>query len=133
MSTNQCVLAVDDEKLVLDFIERYLVRNGFEVRTALTAREAIETLEDFKPDIMLLDISMPETDGYELARILREDDRYKHIPIAFLSGHDIRWDAGESFDAGGEVYMRKPFSGEALINTVRAVIALEATGENTEK
>ncbi len=125
------VLVVDDESLVLDFVERFLVRYGFEVKTALSAREAIDLLEDFTPDILILDISMPEVSGYDLARTLRNDNRYSGIPIAFLSGHDIEWDAGESFDAGGEVYIRKPFSGEALIETVKAVIALGATEENT--
>lgn len=125
------VLVVDDESLVLDFVERFLARNGFEVKTALSAQAAIELLENFIPDIMILDISMPKVNGYDLARSLRKDDRYSGIPIAFLSGHDIEWDAGESFEAGGEVYIRKPFSGEALIEAVKAVIAIGATEENT--
>lgn len=118
------VLAVEDEDIILDFMQKYLTRRGFDVHVATDAESALESLSTFQPDVMLLDVSLPGMDGYELAKRISENERWSDIPIVFMSGFDIRDDAARSFAAGGTLYIRKPFDINTLVETVNAVVGL---------
>jgi DNA-binding response OmpR family regulator len=112
------VLIVDDEALVRNFVERYLAKYDMEVIGVESADDALERLRDFTPDIFILDIGMPGTDGYELARQIRNVERFSHTPIVFLSGYDVEIDKANSFASGGDLYIRKPISGDVLVQVM---------------
>jgi two-component system OmpR family response regulator len=122
MGAKSKVLVVDDEPIVLDFVEKYLKLKGFEVQVAANSVSALGKLDSFTPDVMLLDIGMPGIDGYDLARAITAKPKFANVPIVFLSGYDVGVDAARSFAAGGSVYIHKPISGEALVETLNGLL-----------
>jgi twitching motility two-component system response regulator PilH len=120
------VLTVDDEPLVLDFIDRFLTAQGMKVVAELSAVKALEKLETFDPDVILLDIDMPEIDGYDLASRIGAIDKHSNVPIVFLSGYDIQTDSARSFASGGEFYIRKPIKGSVLVEVVETAAICSA-------
>ncbi len=116
------VLAVDDEPLVLDFIDRYLTTRGMEIVAERSAVKALEKLKAFDPDVILLDIGMPEVDGYDLARRIGAIDRLSNVPVVFISGYDIQTDCTKSFASGGQLYIRKPIKGSILVDVLETAV-----------
>ena len=118
------ILAVDDDKTNLLLLERVLEREGFGVTTAISGREALEAVHHTPPDLILLDIRMPEMDGFETCRRLRDNPRTSETPIIFLTA-DGREDKNisEGFGAGANDYITKPFSRVDLLARVRAALS----------
>ncbi len=81
------VLVVDDTKSITHMMEMFLSRRGFQVRTVNDSRQAIHVVREFAPEVVLLDISMPYMDGYEVARIIRLEDGFKEVPIIAVTSH----------------------------------------------
>ena len=105
-ATELTILAVDDEYANLFLLENLLV--GFRVITASSGREMWETLESDLPDLILLDVMMPERDGVSLAQELSSNERFEHIPIIFVTAKDSGEDVARGLAAGGVDYVRKP-------------------------
>ncbi len=93
---------------------------GFEVSTAGTGREALERVEEFRPQMMVLDVMLPDFDGFEVARRLSAGGR--EVPILFLTARDTTQDKVRGLTLGGDDYVTKPFSVEELIARVRAIL-----------
>lgn len=116
------VLVVDDESEITEIVETFLTDAGYKVATANSGNEAIKKAKEFKPDIILLDIMMPDTDGYAVCQHLKKDAAFANTPVIFLSGKDREEDMGRSFKAGGDMYIKKPFSCERLLEIVNIVL-----------
>jgi len=116
------ILVVDDEKDVLSLVRRILIRGGFEVISASDGKEGLAKVYSEAPDLMILDINMPEMDGWEVCRKIRGDPLYKHLPIIMLTVRRTKKDQLKGFDFGGDEYITKPFSPTELIARVKTVL-----------
>jgi two-component system, OmpR family, response regulator MprA len=120
MSAMGRVLVVDDEPAVRESIERVLRHDGFEVAVASDGREAIRRLAVVRPDVVLLDVLMPQLDGLEVCRRMR--DTGDHTPVLMLTARDAVNDRVAGLEAGADDYLAKPFALEELLARVRALL-----------
>ena len=117
------VLAVDDEEHITELVAMALGFNGFEVDRAATGREALAAVDRRRPDLIVLDVMLPDLDGFEVARRLRQSEGAgTHVPIIFLTARDATSDKVEGLRLGSDDYVTKPFSIEELIERVKAVL-----------
>jgi DNA-binding response OmpR family regulator len=116
------ILIVDDEPNILMSLDFLFKKKGFEVFVARNGREAMQLLEENTPNITLLDIMMPEVDGYEVCRFIRQHDQLKHMGVIFLSAKSKKTDMDKGIEAGADMYMTKPFSTRELVENVNTVI-----------
>jgi DNA-binding response OmpR family regulator len=116
------VLVVDDEPEITDIVETFLTEAGYTVTVENAARRAIAKAREFKPDVVILDIMMPEMDGYQVCQDIKHDPALAGTPIIFLTGKDRSDDMGRSFKSGGDMFIKKPFSCERLLEIVNIVI-----------
>ncbi len=117
------VLTVDDEEHITELISMALGFNGFEVQRAASGRAALAAVEAQRPDLIILDVMLPDLDGFEVARRLRQDQRSgSNVPIIFLTAKDATSDKVEGLRLGVDDYVTKPFSIEELIERVKAVL-----------
>ncbi len=126
--TTAKILVVDDEPEITEIVETFLTENGFKVQTENEPAKAVEKARAFKPDVILLDIMMPGVDGYDICQALKKDPEFSNVPIIFLTGKDRSDDMGRSFKSGGDMFIKKPFSCERLLEIVS--IVLMSTGKH---
>ena len=122
------ILVIDDEPQVTEIIEAFLSNAGHEVVVGNKATDALEKAKEKKPDVILLDIMMPEIDGYSVCNELKSDPKTADIPVVFLTGKDRSDDMGRSFEVGGDMFIKKPFSCERLLEIIN--IILMSTGKH---
>ena len=118
--TSYRVLVVDDEKSISDLIATSLRFVGFDVRTAATGSEALTVAEEFKPQAVVLDVMLPDLDGFEVCRQLRSEGL--NVGVLFLTAKDGMEDKVAGLTIGGDDYMTKPFSLEELVARLRALL-----------
>ncbi|EGJ27695.1 response regulator YycF [Streptococcus porcinus] len=111
------ILIVDDEKPISDIIKFNLTKEGYDIMTAFDGREAITIFEEDKPDLVILDLMLPEMDGLEVAKEIRKTS---HIPIIMLSAKDSEFDKVIGLEIGADDYVTKPFSNRELLARVKA-------------
>lgn len=111
------ILIVDDEKPISDIIKFNLTKEGYEIVTAFDGREAIAKFEEENPDLIILDLMLPELDGLEVAKEVRKTS---HIPIIMLSAKDSEFDKVIGLEIGADDYVTKPFSNRELLARVKA-------------
>ena len=119
------VLIVDDEPVNLDFFDVMLSKLGFEVETAEDGEEALERLQSFFPDLIILDNVMPKLSGWQVTRLLKDDseyERFSEVPIIMFSAMDDVKDKVEGFELGIEDYITKPFNFSEVLARIRAVL-----------
>ncbi len=116
------ILVVDDEPEITEIIEAFLDNAGYHVKVENTPAKAVEVANQIKPDLILLDIMMPGVDGYTICNRLKEDPAMANTPVIFLTGKDSKDDQGRSFQAGGDMFIKKPFSCERLLEIVNIVL-----------
>jgi two-component system OmpR family response regulator len=114
------VLVVDDQLNIVDMVATVLRFHGFAVTTALTAREALAKAATDRPDLVVLDVLLPDGDGFEVCRTLRADGH--HVGVVFLTARDAPADKVAGLTFGGDDYVTKPFSVDELVARVRAVL-----------
>jgi two-component system OmpR family response regulator len=119
-STAQRILVVDDELSISDLIATSLKFVGFDVRTAATGSQALLIAEEFKPHAMILDVMLPDLDGFEVCRQIRNEGI--EVGVLFLSAKDEMKDKVQGLTIGGDDYMTKPFSLEELVARLRALL-----------
>lgn len=116
------VLIVEDNEMNRDMLTKRLVRRGYEVLTAVDGRAGIETTRSEKPDLVLLDMSLPEVDGWEAARELKGDPATASIPIIALTAHAMTDDRQKALDAGCNDYDTKPVDLKRLLEKMTALL-----------
>jgi two-component system, OmpR family, response regulator len=114
------VLVVDDEPNITDLVATALRYEGFDVATAGNGRGALDCISGYRPHLVVLDVMLPDLDGFEVARRLRQEGR--RVPILFLTARDATEDKVRGLTLGGDDYVTKPFSLEELLARVRAVL-----------
>ncbi len=126
------ILAVDDAPENLDAVKGILVPT-YTVKAAINGKMALKIVEKQKPDLILLDVLMPEMDGYEVCRRLKENPETKDIPVIFLTGQDQTADEAKGFELGAADYIHKPFSPPILRARVGTHLALKQHMEALER
>jgi two-component system, OmpR family, response regulator len=114
------LLVVDDEATILELLSGSLRLAGFEVEMAASGAEAVRAAASSRPDLVLLDVMLPDGDGFEALRRIRSGG--SDVPVIFLTARDEVPDRVRGFDAGGDDYVTKPFSLEELLGRIRAVL-----------
>lgn len=124
LHTRQTILVVDDTPDSLSLLADMLGRQGYRVRAAINGMMALKTIEKSLPDLILLDINMPDMDGYEVCEHIKRDERTRHIPVLFISALDGAMDKVRAFASGGVDYVTKPFYMEEVLARVENQIAI---------
>ena len=127
------ILIVDDEPFNLDLLEQELTDQGYVIERANDGAEALEKVDSFAPDIVLLDYMMPKMNGLEVLRRLREDDRHKSIPVILLTAKATQEDKVRGLDAGADDYVTKPFDSFELSARVRAMMRIKQLHDSLEE
>ena len=116
------VLLVDDEAGLREAVQAYLEDSGFTVEAASNAAEGWDKLQVSTPDVLISDIMMPQVDGYQFLQQVREDPRYKSLPVVFLTARGMTSDRIQGYSAGVDAYLSKPFDPEELVAIVTNLI-----------
>ena len=127
------ILVVDDVTPNLDFLSTVLTQQGYKVRSAISGKVALKIAVAAQPDLILLDIKMPEMDGYEVCRLLKANPLTQEIPIIFLSALDQTDDKVKAFGLGGVDYIPKPFQAEELLARVSHQLKLRSAQSEIQK
>lgn len=124
------ILIVDDEEDILEFIKYNLEKEGFHVYTAKNGLEGIKVAESVVPNLILLDVMMPEMDGIEVCRTLRADEKFNNTIISFLSARNEDYTQIAGLDVGGDDYITKPIRPRLLISRIKALLRRASKSEN---
>ncbi|MCP3923640.1 MAG: response regulator [Desulfobacterales bacterium] len=116
------ILAVDDEEDILELIQFNLNREGYKVSCAISGEDALRKVSTKNPDLILLDLMLPDLDGFAVARRLKEDPKRRHIPIIMLTAKGEESDIVTGLELGADDYIVKPFSPRILIARVRTLL-----------
>ena len=122
MSGPHKILLVDDEKDILEFLSYNLKKESFDVRTCLNGEQAIEEARKFKPDLIILDVMMPEMDGITACSEIRKISDLKDVLILFLTARSEEYSELAGFDAGADDYVTKPIKPKLLISRIKALL-----------
>ena len=117
------ILIVDDEDDILHFLELVLREKGYEVATASGGHEALTKAQVDRPDLVLLDIMMPQMDGWEVLKLLRVDEGTSQIPVAMLSARTEAKDRVQGLQEGAIDYICKPFSLQELLGKIETIFS----------
>lgn len=132
--SKQTILVVDDEQDLLDLIEYNLRQEGYSVLKAENGKDGIQMAKEHMPDLVLLDIMMPQMDGIEVCDRMREDPTLTHIPIIFLTARSDEKTEIEGLNKGADDFITKPISTSKLISRIKAVLRrFEETEEKVQK
>lgn len=127
------VLIIDDNIENLKVLQNILLKAGYRIRTAINGNLALQSANNKAPDLIILDIGMPEMDGYEVCQILKENEKLKNIPVIFISGHADTENKVKAFKAGGVDYITKPFQVEEVLVRVRTHLDLYKIRKNLDQ
>jgi two-component system, sensor histidine kinase and response regulator len=125
MDRRYSVLVVDDEPNGFDVIEAHLYREGYDLHYAASGFEALNLMDSLDPDVILLDVMMPQMDGIEVCRHLKSNPEWKHIPIIIVTALNSKEDLARSLDAGADDFLTKPVSGIELRARVRSMLRIK--------
>jgi CheY-like chemotaxis protein len=116
------ILLVEDNEPSRDALGRRLARRGYDVRPAVNGQQAVTIARLITPDLILMDLGLPERDGWEATRELKQDDSTKHIPIIVLSAHAMTGDRELALASGGDDFDSKPIRFERLLDKIEALL-----------
>ncbi|MEC4806749.1 MAG: response regulator [Jaaginema sp. PMC 1079.18] len=120
------ILIVDDTPVNLRLLSNMLLSHGYNVRQAINGKMALRAVDVVQPDLILLDIMMPDLDGYEVCKMLKANPKTAKIPVIFLSALNDVFDKVKAFDVGGVDYIGKPFQFEEVLVRVQTHLSLQA-------
>jgi len=116
------ILVVDDDPFILMSLEFLMRKNGFDVMIARNGTETLELLDQNSPDVVLLDIMMPDVDGYAICKHIKSTEKHKLCKVVFISAKSKEIDIQKGYDLGAELYITKPFSNKDLVNKITALL-----------
>jgi DNA-binding response OmpR family regulator len=120
------ILVADDEPNIVAALEFLLQRDGYEVHVARNGDEALKLVEDFNPDLVLLDVMMPVKSGYEVCKRIRERADWRHIKIIMLSAKGRDAEVNKGLAIGADLYITKPFSTQELVAKINGLLGVGA-------
>lgn len=112
------ILVVDDEKDITETLSFMLKAKGYEVEVGNDGEEGLKLAKETMPDLIILDVMMPKINGYKVARLLKYDNKYKHIPIIMVTARGQETDKLIGEETGADVYITKPFEFEEVLGAV---------------
>jgi len=130
---SQTILVIDDEKDIVELIRYNLVQAGYRVVSALDGQQALDLARREHPDLVVLDLMLPTLPGTEVARILRQDEKTRAIPIIMLTARGSEIDRIVGFELGADDYVVKPFSPRELVLRIQAILRREGREEIEER
>jgi DNA-binding response OmpR family regulator len=116
------ILIVDDEPNIVTSLEFLMETNGYAVRIARDGEDALEQVEEFSPDLILLDVMMPLLNGFEVCQRVREKAAWRHIKIVMLTAKGRDTEATKGLALGADAYITKPFSNKEMVAKVRSLL-----------
>lgn len=119
------ILVVDDDSTVRSALKRIFESDGYNVLTAADGTQLSQVLDEAKLELIVLDIGLPWINGYELAKLLKENDELKKVPIVFISARTSEMDVKRGFQVGADDYIKKPFDVEEIKKTVKTLLSLK--------
>ena len=125
------LLLVDDEPGLREAVKDYLQESGFKVQVASNAREGWELMQQNLPDLVISDVMMPQVDGYQFLKQMREDPRFKALPVVFLTAKGMTNDRIQGYQAGVDAYLPKPFDPDELVAIVENLLERRAATAQT--
>ncbi|PPS42338.1 response regulator transcription factor [Chroococcidiopsis sp. TS-821] len=126
------LLLVDDEPGLREAVKDYLQESGFTVQVASNAQEGWELLQQTTPDLVISDIMMPQVDGYQFLKQMRDDPRFQTLPVVFLTAKGMTTDRIQGYQAGVDAYLPKPFDPDELVAIVENLIARRTATQSSE-
>ena len=117
------VLIVDDELSILVPLKFLLEKNDYRVELAQSGKDALEKISQSKPDLILLDIMLPDLDGYEIFQLIRENPDWNDIKVIYLSAKNRDVDIAKGLNLGVDAYVTKPFSNSELLEKIQMLIS----------
>jgi len=127
------ILLVDDDPDIIDLVKYNLEKEGYEVHTAVNGRLGLEMARKVRPDLILLDVMMPEMDGMEACVQIREDSQLKHTIIAFLTARGEDYSQIAGFDAGADDYISKPIKPRVLVSRIKGLLRRNAPDDKSKE
>lgn len=124
----ETILVVEDEESIVELVRYNLQREGYAVHIAMSGEEALGFLRNFQPDLILLDLMLPELDGIEVCKRVRKDEAARNVPILMLTARGEESDIVAGLEAGADDYVTKPFSPKVLLARVKAVLRRKQAG-----
>jgi DNA-binding NarL/FixJ family response regulator len=121
------LLLVDDEPGVRESVQAYLEDSGYAVQVAAGAKDAWEMLQRDPPELVITDVMMPQVDGYQFLKQMRDDPRFVAMPVVFLTARGMKSDRISGYQAGCDAYLPKPFDPEELIAIVKNILQRRAS------
>ena len=119
---NKYIAVIDDEEDILELVSVNLKKNGFSVKEFSNSKDFLRFLKNRIPDLLILDLMLPDTDGLEICKQLKKDGKYSHIPIIMLTAKAEESDKIVGLELGADDYVTKPFSPKELVARVKAVL-----------
>jgi len=116
------ILIVDDEPNIVMMLERRLKANGYDVIAAYAGEEALKRAKEDGPDLILLDVMMPPPNGFQVCRTLKDDPKYKHIPVVLLTAKVTESDQFWGMESGADAYVTKPYNADELLAKIGALL-----------
>lgn len=126
------ILAVDDERHIVRLVEINLIRDGYQVVTANNGRQALEKVAAEKPDLIIMDVMMPEMDGFAALQQLKADPATSSIPVIMLTAKAQDADVFQGWKSGADLYLTKPFNPKELLTFVRRIFQSNEVEQNEE-
>jgi len=127
------ILIVDDTPDNLNLLSRLLKKQGYTVRTAINGQLALQSIQTDPPVLILLDVVMPEMDGFEVCQRLKSNKQVQHVPVIFLSGLNELSYKIRAFEVGGVDYITKPFHAEEVLAKIRNYMTVQHTLQQLER
>jgi len=132
MEQKNTILIVDDEPSARDTLEALLWSEGYELAFAASGQEALDRLEDLKPDVILLDVMMPGMNGFEVCQRLKANEQWRPIPVILITALDSKEDLVRGLDAGADDFLHKPVNGPELRARVRSMLRIKRQHDELE-
>jgi DNA-binding NarL/FixJ family response regulator len=123
------LLLVDDEPALRTAVQAYLEESGFSVQTANNGNEGWEMVQRFTPDLVISDVMMPQVDGYQFLKKLRDDARFQALPVIFLTARGMTGDRINGYDAGCDAYISKPFDPDELVAIIKSILTRQRAAQ----
>jgi len=118
----QKILIIEDDKQLCEMIKFILTREGYNIEVSHNGKEAIHKLQSFTPHLIILDIMLPEINGWQIQELLRADSKTSRIPVIVLTSRNFIKDIDKAFSLGAAAYITKPFSIEKLVKKVKSLL-----------
>lgn len=126
MASNKTILLIEDEPEFRMALRMRLETNGYEVIEAEDGAMGLDMARNKNPDLIMLDIMLPKMDGFKVARLLKFDEKHRHIPIIMLSARAQQSDKETGLSVGGDAYLTKPYKPQEMLDTVARLLAAGA-------